>query len=143
MILKKENTLFMSSNGNQGGNQTGAQGGNQAGIIDNYQGGYIEPALIEGYPGLKSTGIYNTPPIMPYNPNGNNQPSGRIISKAMEDHCVRFNPISVHGQETTNWVPSLFEADAVRFFQDFMQHKHPNIKSNTYLNSATIRKELY
>jgi len=66
-------------NNQQGG---GAQG-NQGGGAQGNQGGNT-PALIEGSPGIKPNGRYDTP-NMQYTPGGNNQPYGRIMSKALED----------------------------------------------------------
>jgi hypothetical protein len=67
-------------NNQQGGGAQGNQGGGAQG---NPHGGY-NPALIEGSPDIKGNGKYNTP-NMQYIPGGNNQPYGRIMSKAMED----------------------------------------------------------
>jgi len=131
---KKGNALSMDNQ--QGGGAQGNQGGAQGN-----QGGNT-PALIQGSPDIKPNGKYNTP-NMQYTPGGNNQPYGRIMSKALEDHAIRNHHIDNKGNAATvQWNSNVFENDAARFYNDFMRDKFPNRTQNNYWNSSPVRKAL-
>jgi len=94
--------FFMNPAG--GPQQGGVQGGQQGGQQVNQGGGQQTggtPALIEGSPDIKPNGKYNTPPNMRYIPGGNNQPAGRILSKALEDYAIRNHHIDNNGNAAT------------------------------------------
>jgi hypothetical protein len=57
-------------------------------------------ALIRGAPDIKPDGKYDTPPMV-YTPGGNNQPYGRILAKALEDHAIRKNHTDMYGNAST------------------------------------------
>jgi hypothetical protein len=133
----------MNNNGQagiQGNNgQTGVQGNNgQAGVQGNngqagVQGNNVQagvqgstPALIQEAPDIKPNGKYDTP-LMVYVPGGANQPNGRVIYKALEDHAIRTHHTDSKGRAATRQFDDrVFEHDANRFISDFFRHKHPN-----------------
>lgn len=101
------------------------------------------PALIKGSPDIKPNGRYDTPPMV-YVPGGNNQPYGRILSKALEDCAIRSHHIDNKGNASTmQLLNGTFEADADRFISDFFSDRYPNRVQNQRWNSAPIRRELY
>ena len=76
-------------------------------------------------------------------PGGNNQPYGRIMSKALEDWAIRTHHIDNKGNAATvQWNSNVFENDAARFYNDFMRDKFPNRTPNNYWNSSPVRKAL-
>jgi hypothetical protein len=46
-----------------------------------------------------------------------------------------------HGNSTVGWSARGFDANATRFFEQYMQHNYPNRSRNQWWNSASIRKE--
>lgn len=70
---------------------------------------------------------------MQYITGGNNQPEGRILSKAMEDHATIHYHIGNNGNAATiQWNISVFENFTNRFYIDFMRDRYPNRNSNSY-----------
>jgi len=100
------------------------------------------PALILGAPDIKPDGKYDTPPMV-YTPGGNNQPYGRILAKALEDHAIRKNHTDSNGNASTlQWQTYIFDDDANKFLEDFFKDKYPNRIRSKWLNSTPVRREL-
>jgi hypothetical protein len=86
--------------------------------------------LIQGAPNIRPDGKYDTPP-MAYVPGGNNQPFGRILSKAMEDIAfTRGHLDSKNNAGHIQLLNHLFDDDANRFVADFFRDKYPGRKEH-------------
>lgn len=134
-LVSKMNTPNPQNDGNSNGGQ-GPNNNGPAGVPGNTS------ALIQGAPDIKPNGKYDTPPMV-YVPGGNNQPYGRILSKALENEAIRTHHTDTKGNASTMaYNPTKLEDDAKRFISDFFADKFPNRSVNNLWNSDPVRKEL-